>query len=206
LLNQSTWVEAEAAAVALGGHLATIRSVAEQAWIYDNFSRWGAIERHLWIGLYDADPRHNATIPEARKSEFIWTSGEPVSYSLWSDGEPNNWQELGEFWVDLFSPLAGSVSGYWNDASDTDFNIFSPINGVVETLPPPVISSASLVGQSFTLSVSTAAGANYALEYKNSLADPVWTIAQTRPGTGVTITLTDGMAMNPARFYRVHVQ
>jgi hypothetical protein len=80
-------------------------------------------------------------------------------------------------------------------------------NGLLSiTTPQPSISNARLVSHSFSLSVSTALGPNYILEYKNSLADTVWTTAQTLPGTGGTITLTDNTATNPARFYRVHVQ
>jgi 2-keto-3-deoxy-6-phosphogluconate aldolase len=44
LLSNSTWADAESAAIGLGGHLATIRSLAENNWIWN---RWGT-NRDLW--------------------------------------------------------------------------------------------------------------------------------------------------------------
>src|ERR1035438_493852 len=49
LLANNDWANAERAAVALGGHLATIRSAAENQWVWN---RWGT-NRTLWIGLHD---------------------------------------------------------------------------------------------------------------------------------------------------------
>src|SRR6185503_21148474 len=50
LLDKSDWTSAENAAVALGGHLATIRNTAEDNWIWN---RWGnGANRNLWIGLH----------------------------------------------------------------------------------------------------------------------------------------------------------
>src|ERR1017187_8394803 len=53
LLNESTWIQAEAGAVRLGGHLVTIRSGAENNWIASTFGTNGGVIRCLWIGLYD---------------------------------------------------------------------------------------------------------------------------------------------------------
>jgi hypothetical protein len=131
LLEQSTWVEAEAAAQILGGHLVTLRNAAEQEWAFTNFSTWGGQERNLWIGLHDADPVNNATNYIDRRSEFVWVSGEPLSYTNWSAGEPNNYRELGEFYVHTLSPSDPVAAGAWNDTWDTDYNQ-RPIHGVVE--------------------------------------------------------------------------
>src|ERR1019366_2450080 len=49
LLASSDWTNAENTAVSLGGHLATIRSLAENNWVWN---RWGT-NRNLWIGLHD---------------------------------------------------------------------------------------------------------------------------------------------------------
>src|SRR6266516_6318553 len=77
LLSQNTWSNAEAEAVSLGGHLATIRNAEEDRWVYSTFSGFGAA---LWIGLTD---RENVF-------QFTWVSGEPVSYTNWSGGQPDN--------------------------------------------------------------------------------------------------------------------
>src|SRR5437773_3497363 len=53
LLGESTWTSAEAEAVNLGGHLATIRNDAENHWLVDTFSSFGGSYKSVWIGLYD---------------------------------------------------------------------------------------------------------------------------------------------------------
>ena len=73
-------------------------------------------------------------------------------------------------------------------------------------IPEFTIANPTLVGQAFSVSVSSVLGSNYTLQYKNSFTDAEWTVAQALAGTGGTITLTDGMATNLARFYRVRVE
>src|SRR2546427_11899722 len=80
LLSQNTWNNAEREAVSLGGHLATIHSLAENQWIFDTFGSFGGIDRALWIGLSDRDV----------KGTFRWVSGDPVVFTNWASGEPNN--------------------------------------------------------------------------------------------------------------------
>jgi hypothetical protein len=159
LLAQSTWVEAEAAAQALGGHLTTLRNAVEQQWVFTNFSTWGGQERILWIGLHDADPVNNATNPITRRTEFVWASGEPVTYSNWSAVEPNNYRDRGEYYVHTLPPSEPTEPGAWVDAWDADFNGRS-LHGVVELYAgePPVIvlqplSRTNVVGSSLALSV-----------------------------------------------------
>src|SRR5262245_36123374 len=53
-ITTGRWTDAEAQAVALGGHLATIRSKEEEDWIYNIFGYYGHPGRNLWIGLNDA--------------------------------------------------------------------------------------------------------------------------------------------------------
>ena len=72
-----TWTDSEALSVSLGGHLATIRSQAEQDWMVTQFSVYG----HAWyLGLND----------EVTEGTFEWSSGEPVTFTAWAAGEPNN--------------------------------------------------------------------------------------------------------------------
>jgi hypothetical protein len=44
-----TWPDAEAEAVALGGHLVTINDEFEDEWLYQNFH---SSSEQVWIGLY----------------------------------------------------------------------------------------------------------------------------------------------------------
>src|SRR6185436_414122 len=67
LLNNTNWTDSESQAVAMGGHLATIRNQAEQDWVFQTFSSYGGVQRYLWIGLNDA----------AAEGFFRWASDEP---------------------------------------------------------------------------------------------------------------------------------
>src|SRR5208283_819999 len=51
LLSQGNWTDSEAEAVALGGHLATIRNQAEEDFVSDFFTFYGGQRHGLWIGL-----------------------------------------------------------------------------------------------------------------------------------------------------------
>lgn len=77
LLSKNTWSNAEAEAASLGGHLATIRNKAENDWVFSTFGSYGGA---LWIGLTDRE----------KAFHFTWTSGEPVSYTNWGGGQPDN--------------------------------------------------------------------------------------------------------------------
>jgi hypothetical protein len=141
LLNQSTWVEAETAAVALGGHLATIRNTNEQAFVYNTFANWAAQPRNLCIGLYDPDMFVNATDVPGRRLEFSWISGELVNYANWDPNEPNDFKSQGEFWVHMIEPRSVGNAGAWNDVWNTPVNDLgfgsAPLNGVVELMTDP---------------------------------------------------------------------
>ena len=67
------WPVAERMAQLMGGYLATIRSAAEEAWLFSRLLHWG-----LWIGLNDL----------AEEGLWTWASGESPSYANWIGGEP----------------------------------------------------------------------------------------------------------------------
>ena len=132
LVGPSSWDDAEAVAQTMGGHLATVNDAAEDAWLWQTFGHNDA-GNILWIGLTDAD----AYSPEG-EGHFVWTSGDPVTYTNWNTntGEPN----------DQFGEDAGSIWGFadgrWNDLPAS-----APCTGVVELnapLPLPVGSAIDL--------------------------------------------------------------
>lgn len=180
LLSPATWTWSEQAAVALGGHLVTIRNQAEQEWVFNTFGGFGGLNRYLWIGLNDVQ----------REGTFVWSSGEPVNYTNWAPGEPNN-ALTGEDFVTLYRP-GHTYAGRWNDWGERVFDGSRPFNGVVELVAPmgpPRITSQPQggkvnAGDSFTFAV-TATGSP-TLRYQ-------WRHAGTNlPGaTGTSLHLMD---------------
>ena len=117
---------AEAEAVTLGGHLATINNDAENTWVFNTF---GAGSIPLWIGLTD----------QTSEGNFSWISGETPAFTKWSPGEPNDGfgdEEYG-YIIENGAPF-GLQAGFWNDAPNLTPNF--PIYGVVEVPEPSALS------------------------------------------------------------------
>ncbi len=153
------WEQAEAEAVAQGGHLATINSDAEQNFLTATFLRGLNRTRPFWIGFNDA----------AVEGKFIWSSGEPVNYTAWDFGEPNN--RNNEDYTVLnwsFSENRGTTPGtfgLWNDvmlrgsyalsSSDGPYFGIMEINASAKTpvISRPPASAIVLAGTDVELSV-----------------------------------------------------
>ncbi|MBI5739336.1 MAG: PEP-CTERM sorting domain-containing protein [Nitrospirae bacterium] len=95
LVSGATWTQAEANAMAWGGHLVTINDAAEDAWVFDTFGY------EHFIGLNDI----------AQEGRWEWVSGEPVTYLHWAGGEPNNGNAAN--WVQI--NWGYDATGGWND-------------------------------------------------------------------------------------------
>ncbi|WP_422038796.1 C-type lectin domain-containing protein [Roseibium sp.] len=123
----------------LGGYLATITSAAEQAFLNSAWPGAGSITGQFngysffLIGATDRNTEGN----------FEWLggpeSGNPLTYTNWSAGEPNNFQQNnGEDYVVAW--WQDSLSGSWNDVPDN-----SDIRGyLVEYSVTPVPVPAAL--------------------------------------------------------------
>lgn len=133
LTSTPSWPAAEAEAISLGGHLVTIRSAAENAWLFATFveGRTQACCRGVfnpWIGFSDA----------IAEGTFAWSSGEPVTYTNWKPNEPNN---LGGEDYARFDFGSG-----WNDVPSTSENTR---HAIVEVVPEPssgLLLAIGLVG------------------------------------------------------------
>jgi uncharacterized protein YdcH (DUF465 family) len=83
--------------------------------------------------------------------------------------------------------------------------IYAPISSVTPPAPSPSLAalppSPGVVGFRF----STVAGANYIIERKITLADPVWTPVETLAGTGGLLQFTRPTTTNSS-FFRVRVE
>ena len=71
-----TWEAAQNYAQRLGGNLVTVNDAAEEAFLQTSFGT----DQRFWIGLNDV----------ASEGNFVWASGEAVTYTNWHPGEPNN--------------------------------------------------------------------------------------------------------------------
>jgi len=118
--SAESWTQAEAEAVGLGGHLVSINSAAEQAFLNSTFLADPTFANvPLWIGLNDITNGGGM----GSKIYTTWTTGEPVTYTNWSPGEPNNFAPGEDYGTINWHHAGGSGTiGDWND---------TPVNGTV---------------------------------------------------------------------------
>jgi len=98
--------------VPIPGDLVTIRSQAENDWLWANVLPVGA-GANFWIGFNDVDV----------EGVFVWASGEAVAYTNWNTGEPNN--SGNEDAAEIYP------GGKWNDKEIGDNRV-----GIVEFVGP----------------------------------------------------------------------
>lgn len=125
-----TWYDAETEAAVTGSHLASIADVAENDFLVQHLLT--SNERY-WIGFTDADDQGTT------EGQFVWSSGEPVTYTNWVPGEPNN--QSNEDWALIRS------DGTWNDGR---FNSITQERGIIEFAPiltEPVVVEVADRGQ-----------------------------------------------------------
>lgn len=141
LLDRNTWGASEAEAISLGGHLVTISNAEEHDFAHD-FVVTEACLLSLpecsgagvaWIGLNDVET----------EGTFAWTSGEPVTFTAWQPGEPND--SGGD---EDFVEQGAFGERVWNDIGD------HPILAVVEVVPEPSGSVMLVAGVTFLVVVA----------------------------------------------------
>ena len=120
------WLDAEAQAIEWDGHLVTLNSWEEESWIKTVFGE----NEYFWIGFNDI----------AEEGNWVWSSGEPVTYTNWDEGEPNDCGGWGPDcepedaavmnWAVCIDPEPGKCcyGDKWNDLS-----IGASLQGIVES-------------------------------------------------------------------------
>ncbi len=102
-------LQARFAAAQLGGTLVAINDAAEDAFLQANFTG------DYWIGLSD----------ELSEGNFVWDTGDPLSYTNWCPGEPASAAPNQDYvFMDSLCP------GQWNDTNATNNNVLLP--GLIE--------------------------------------------------------------------------
>jgi len=127
-----SWLEAEANAVKLGGHLTSIDSADENAWIVSTFDP--LVTGNAFIGYSDSKT----------EGQWIWSDGSPATYTNWHPGEPNN---AGE---EDFAAIGLTVGdGKWNDWGGSGLVGIAEIPLLPNNLPTgvPLIHGSSAPGQ-----------------------------------------------------------
>jgi hypothetical protein len=116
VVGPTTWVDANNAAQAAGGYLATLTSSAEDAFVYSNVASTNAAG---WF----VDSAGNSQGPalgglqtdftQEAAGGWSWVTGETWSFTNFESGEPNNFNGT-ENYLEFFK--AGSAIGdRWND-------------------------------------------------------------------------------------------
>lgn len=117
VLSGLTWPQAEAAAVAKGGHLAGIGSAEENAFVFSLVGSrpefWYNNSFNAAIGPFIGGFQPDGS-PEAGGG-FQWSDGSPFAYTSWSGGEPNNSGGT-EKYIHLYGG-GGTPGPAWNDVN-----------------------------------------------------------------------------------------
>lgn len=152
ILEESNWTDAEAAAVAMGGHLVTLNDQAENDWVYNTFGYWNNQSRDLWIGYHDINVEGT--------HEWI---GESSNYTNWAFGQPDNYTGNdpvdGEDYVHMYGAFSPYGPSQWNDMHNADpgtagwtFGLF----GIVEIERPTYTITNLVAGGIATFDVTNA--------------------------------------------------
>jgi len=143
-----TWEAANTAAMGMGGHLATITSAEENAFVFglvDDFSSFWFTSTHSaslgpWLGgLQPAGSGEPA-------GGWTWVTGEAFTYENWAPGEPNDSPSSGpnENRIHFFNQTPGATAPTWNDLAAATTQ--PPRSYVVERPAIPEPSTALLLG------------------------------------------------------------
>jgi len=142
LIAGSSWPDAENQAVALGGHLTTIRNSEENDWLHPWLESITGPQWWVWTGLYQ--------IPGSSEpfGGWEWISGEPVTYTNWSAGEPNDYYGSGdpENWCGYYIRVQApdrEFPKHWLDVRDEQsFGIVE----VTSAIPEPTTATVFTTG------------------------------------------------------------
>lgn len=137
LLSTDTWTASESFATTLGGHLVTVNDAAENNWLINTAFNGFGTQKSLWIGF-------ERKLLDDSTSPFKWASGQAVTFTNWSSGEPNNASDVfgeHENYVHTYT------NGTWNDLANSSGYSGSKY-GVVEvsSVPEPEAYALLLAG------------------------------------------------------------
>ena len=116
-INGVTWAQANAMAEQMGGYLATITNVSENAFVYaslgGNQAFWFTNATGAGVGPWLGGVQNAGSVEPA--GGWTWVTNEPFVYTNWAFGEPNNLNG-NEDRIQFFGQGI-PASNTWNDAA-----------------------------------------------------------------------------------------
>ncbi|QPN66536.1 C-type lectin domain-containing protein [Synechococcus sp. CBW1006] len=144
IVQGPTWTQAEANAVALGGHLATVGDANENQFLQDNFSYPDPAPGSVGLERNQTRPSHWIGATDATiEGTWVWSSGESFNSTNWLTGQPDNstfFSGTGQDYAVMTYLSSDSVStdnGKWDDLAESERNI----DGIAEI---PLVFSIDL--------------------------------------------------------------
>ena len=142
-VGSGQWWQAALEAANAGGHLVTINDQSENDWLLRTFQPL-VPDRNVAIGLFQ--DRFDRDFSEPAGG-WKWVNGEPLAFTNWSHGEPNNFfapEDFGVFWLHFGEPEEYR-NGQWNDGAT--IGVTEAIRGIIEVpVPEPTSLLILLLG------------------------------------------------------------
>ncbi len=109
-----SFADARDFAASVGGDLASVRTPAENAFLKGSFFSLAPAGRQHWIGL-----RQDPTAPGYSEpaSGWEWVSGEPLTFTNWAPGQPDNVGFPNADVARVLGSVAGLDADRWDDVS-----------------------------------------------------------------------------------------
>lgn len=194
-----------------GGHLATVTSDAENAFIIQNLAT-GASADFAWLGgrephddgrwFWDDGPETNIQFSINK------TATPPFNFANWGGIEPNDHKANEDYlMINIGSDFAGINLGQWGDA-DPDPNPSDPVVGYLVEYEPPVISLTIFRAgtNNVILSFGTDTNRTYQLQFTPELPSTNWVnFGAPIPGSGSLETVPASVSEDAATFFRLAV-
>ena len=175
--SSMTWTAARQACANMGGYLVTITSAAENNFV---FNTWPS----GWIGFTD----------EAVEGQWRWVTGEPVTYTNWNGGEPNN---AGN---EDYAQFVGG--GNWNDLPNTSLPYVLEFDYIV-TFTAWEIIATSTTDATGRYSFSTPT--NPSVEFYITFSAPALPTLQTSDAIALNNAVLQNIPLRSRDFYRFDV-
>jgi hypothetical protein len=104
------------------------------------------------------------------------------------------------------SAVAELESGEIETSEPVELTVLAPGPNPDQHGHPPPVLSAGVTGDTILLSLPTASGHQYAIQYRTNLVAGDWQPFQTIDGDGSVMTITDSVTNDDSRFYRAVLQ